>query len=49
MNIVIRATKLNPLFRRTMDRYYQEFPINATLSDDEMDDIDNIFNGCAFE
>ena len=49
MNTIIHATKLNRLFRRTMDRYYQEFPINATLSDSEMDDIDNIFAGCAFE
>ena len=49
MNTVIHATKLNRLFRRAMDRYYQEFPINAALSDEEMDDIDNIFAGCAFE
>lgn len=49
MNIVIPATKLNRLFRRTMDRYYQEFPIPGILSDSEMDDIDNIFAGCAFE
>ena len=49
MNTIIHATKLNRLFRRAMGRYYQEFPINATLSDSEMDDIDNIFAGCAFE
>ena len=49
MNIVIYPTKLNRLFRRAMDRYYQEFLIDATLSNDEMDDINNIFAGCAFE
>lgn len=49
MNIKPSFCKLNRLFRRAMDRYYQEFPIDATLSYDEMDDIDNVFAGCAFE
>ena len=49
MNIIISFIRTNRYFRRAMDRYYQEFPIDATLSDNEMDDIDNIFAGCAFE
>ena len=49
MNTVIHATKLNRLFRRAMDRHYQEFPVDATFSDSEMDDIDNMYAGCAFE
>lgn len=49
MNIIPSFCKLNRLFRRAMDKYYQEFPIPGILSDSEMDDIDNMFAGCAFE
>ena len=49
MNIVIHTTKLNRLFRRAMDAHYQNFPVDATLSDSEMEDIDNMYAGCAFE
>ena len=49
MNFQICPIKLNRFFRRAMDEYYQEFPIYTTFSDAEMDDIDNMYSGCAFE
>jgi hypothetical protein len=49
MNFQIHPTKLNRFFRRAMDKSYQEFPVDATLTDNEMDDHDNMYAGCAFE
>lgn len=49
MNIQIHIRKLNRLFRRAMDKSYQEFPVDIRLTDDEMDDHDNMYAGCAFE
>lgn len=49
MNFIICAIKLNRFFRRAMSRHYQDFPVESVLSDDEMDDIDNMYAGCAFE
>lgn len=49
MNFVICAVKLNRFYRRAMDHSYQELPINAQLTDAEMDDHDNMYSGCAFE
>ena len=49
MNIIPSFCKLNRFFRRQMHHYYQEFPFDGYMTDDEMDDIDNIFAGCAFE
>ena len=49
MNIIPSFCKLNRLFRRAMDKHYQELPIDGPLSYNEMDDIDNMYAGCAFE
>ena len=48
MNIVIHAIHLNRFFRREMDAHCRNFPVDSRLSDSEMDDIDNLFAGCAF-
>lgn len=49
MNFIVCAIKLNRFFRRAMDHHYQGFPVEGDLSDAEMDDIDNMYAGCAFE
>ena len=45
MSITIYTCKLNRFFRRQM----LEHSIDLDLNDDELDDIDNAFAGCAFE
>lgn len=49
MKIMPSFCKLNRFFRRQMDRHFQEFPFDGYMTDDEMDDIDNMYAGCAFE
>ena len=45
MSIAICTCKLNRFFRRQL----LEHSINLDLTDDEFDDIDNAWSGCAFE
>jgi len=48
MNIVISFIRTNRYFRQASRRYWEEI-YNSSWSDDECDDLDNLFAGCAFE
>ena len=49
MNILPSFCKLNHFFCYQMCIYFEEFPFKGDLTEDDLDDIDNIFAGCAFE
>ena len=49
MNILPSFCKLNRFFRHQMEHYFQEFPFDGYMTIDDLDDIDNMYAGCAFE
>ena len=49
MNIKPYFCELNLFFRRQMCNYFQKFPFDGYLTEEDLDDIDNMYAGCAFE
>lgn len=49
MNIVMVKVKTNRYYRHSMNRQWLDDVDLLTLTNDELDDLDNIFSGCAFE
>jgi len=49
MNIKPTFCKFNHFFRRQMYNYFHKFPFDGDLTDDDLNDIDNMYAGCAFE
>lgn len=49
MNIVMVKVKTNRFYRRQMNQFLLiDLDVRAT-TDDEWDDLDNMYSGCAFE
>lgn len=49
MSIIMVNVKTNRFYRRKMNEQWLGDVDLLTRTDDELDDLDNIFSGCAFE
>lgn len=49
MNIIMVRVKTNRFYRNAMNKQWLNDMDLKLFTDDELDDLDNIFSGCAFE
>lgn len=49
MSIIMVRVKTNRFYRRTMNTHNWIVQPNSDIQDQELDDLNNMFSGCAFE
>ena len=49
MNIIMTRIKTNRFYRHAMNKHWYTGLDILSTTDDELDDLDNVFSGCAFE